>query len=105
MATEEITLEALNVESFIDEQVEAIRQAAGDDVVINALSGGVDSAAVTLIGHKALGDKLKTCFIENGLMRDGEPERTPVREAAHHCVPHHRGRMMIAPLVQGGVDA
>jgi len=44
-------------------------------IAINALSGGVDSSVVTMLGHKALGDNLKTCFIENGLMRESEPSR------------------------------
>jgi GMP synthase (glutamine-hydrolysing) len=74
MSTKEITLEKLNAEKFIDNQVEALRKAAGDDVVINALSGGVDSSVVTMLGHKALGNRLKTYFVENGLMRDGESE-------------------------------
>jgi len=75
MAITEITLDALNPEQFIDDQVDALRKVVGDDVAINALSGGVDSAVVTLIGHKALGDKLKTYFVENGLMREGEAQK------------------------------
>ena len=75
MSLQEITLEALNTESFIDEQVSAIRKAVGNDIAINALSGGVDSSAVTMLGHKALGGQLKTYFIENGLMREGEAEQ------------------------------
>jgi GMP synthase (glutamine-hydrolysing) len=75
VGSKEITLEALNPQEFIDRQVKALKDAAGDEVVINALSGGVDSSVVTMLGHKALGDKLKTYFIENGLMREGESER------------------------------
>ncbi len=75
MSTEEIKLEALNPQEFIDTQVKAIKEAVGDDVAINALSGGVDSSVVTMLGHKALGKNLKTYFVENGLMREGEPER------------------------------
>jgi len=75
MTISEITLEELNTEEFIDEQVAAVRSAVGDGIVINALSGGVDSSVVTLLGHKALGDRLKTYFIENGLMREGEPQQ------------------------------
>jgi len=75
MGTKEIPLEALNAQDFIGTQVKAIKKAVGDDVAINALSGGVDSSVVTMLGHKALGDKLKTYFVENGLMREGEPER------------------------------
>jgi GMP synthase (glutamine-hydrolysing) len=44
-------------------------------MAINALSGGVDSSTVTMLGHRALGKRLRTLFIENGLMRDGEPEQ------------------------------
>ncbi len=43
-------------------------------MAINALSGGVDSSTVTMLGHRALGKRLKTVFIENGLMRQGEAE-------------------------------
>ena len=43
-------------------------------MAINALSGGVDSSVVTMIGHMALGARLRTVFIQNGLMREGEPE-------------------------------
>jgi GMP synthase (glutamine-hydrolysing) len=74
MAGKEITLDALNVQDFIGTQVRKIKEAAGNDAVINALSGGVDSSVVTMLGHKALGDRLKTYFVENGLMREGESE-------------------------------
>ena len=74
MALEEITVGDLNPERFIEEQVAALRDAVGDGLAINALSGGVDSSVVTLLGHRALGERLKTVFIENGLMRTGEPE-------------------------------
>jgi GMP synthase (glutamine-hydrolysing) len=47
----------------------------GEGTAINALSGGVDSSVVTMLGHKALGKRLKTYFIDNGIMREGEPQR------------------------------
>jgi GMP synthase (glutamine-hydrolysing) len=75
MAMAEITLEELNPEAFIKEQVEAIRKAAGDEITVNALSGGVDSSVVTVLGHRALGERLKTYFIDNGLMRQDEPQQ------------------------------
>lgn len=71
----EITAEELKPEQFIEEQVEKIRDTVGDGMAINALSGGVDSSTVTMLGHKALGDRLKTVFIDNGIMREGEPEK------------------------------
>jgi GMP synthase (glutamine-hydrolysing) len=74
MGIQEISLQELSTSAFIDEQVKAIGEAVGDGLAINALSGGVDSAVVTLLGHRALGERLKTCFIDNGLMREGEPQ-------------------------------
>ncbi|MFO7987185.1 MAG: hypothetical protein R6U38_15110 [Desulfatiglandaceae bacterium] len=71
----EITVKELNTEPFIQEKVGEIKAAVGDGMAINALSGGVDSSTVTMLGHRALGDQLKTVFIENGLMREGEPEQ------------------------------
>ncbi len=71
----EITLQELDPARFISEKVEEIRTAVGNGIAINALSGGVDSSTVTLLGHQALGQNLKTVFIENGLMREGEPEQ------------------------------
>jgi len=75
MNIDEIKLEDLRPEAFIQDQVEAISSTVGSGLAINALSGGVDSSAVTMLGHRALGDRLKTYFIENGLMREGEPQR------------------------------
>jgi GMP synthase (glutamine-hydrolysing) len=73
--TTEITAEKLDVEQFIAEKVGEIKKAVGKGTAINALSGGVDSSTVTMLGHKALGKQLRTVFIENGLMREGEPDR------------------------------
>jgi GMP synthase (glutamine-hydrolysing) len=72
---QEITAQALDPERFIIEKVNEIRQAVGDGTAINALSGGVDSSTVTMLGHRALGNHLKTVFIQNGIMREGEPDR------------------------------
>jgi GMP synthase (glutamine-hydrolysing) len=71
----EITSQQLDPEKFIQEKIREIKVLVGNGVAINALSGGVDSSTVTMLGHKALGKQLKTVFIENGLMREGEPER------------------------------
>jgi GMP synthase (glutamine-hydrolysing) len=73
--SKEITISELNTDQFIDEKVNLIKSAVEDGIAINALSGGVDSSVVTMLGHKALGGKLRTVFIENGLMREGEPQR------------------------------
>jgi GMP synthase (glutamine-hydrolysing) len=75
---EEITVAALDTGNFIEEKTREIRSTVGDGIAINALSGGVDSSVVTMLGHRALGGNLRTVFVENGLMREGEPDR--VRE-------------------------
>ena len=71
----EIVVQDLNTEQFIQEKVGEIKAAVGEGMAINALSGGVDSSTVTMLGHRALGNQLKTVFIENGLMREGEAEQ------------------------------
>jgi GMP synthase (glutamine-hydrolysing) len=73
MKIKEIKAKNLNTEKFIEEKVQEIREAIGDGLAINALSGGVDSSVVTALGHKALRKRLKTYFIDNGIMRRGEP--------------------------------
>lgn len=62
-------------DKFVESAVQEIRDTVGDGTAINALSGGVDSAVVTVLGHRALGDQLKTVFIDSALMREGEPQR------------------------------
>jgi len=71
----EITAQKLNSKEFIGEKVKEIKDRVGDGTAINALSGGVDSSTVTMLGHRALGKRLRTVFIENGLMRMGEPKQ------------------------------
>lgn len=75
MTIQEITLEQLNTDDFIAQKVAEIAATVGQGLAINALSGGVDSSTVTMLGHKALGERLLTVFIDNGIMREGEPQR------------------------------
>jgi GMP synthase (glutamine-hydrolysing) len=65
----------MDYQSFVDRQVAELRAAVGSATAINALSGGVDSSVVTVLGHRALGRQLRTVFIDNALMREGEPQR------------------------------
>jgi GMP synthase (glutamine-hydrolysing) len=74
MDIQEIRLKDLNPKAFIKEQVESIRASVGDGTAVVALSGGVDSSVTTMLGHRALGRRLKAYFIENGIMRAGEPQ-------------------------------
>jgi GMP synthase (glutamine-hydrolysing) len=75
MKIKEIKAKNLNTEKFIEAKVSEIRRAVGSGTAINALSGGVDSSVVTALGHRALGKQLKTYFINNGIMREGEPAK------------------------------
>jgi GMP synthase (glutamine-hydrolysing) len=68
----EITARELNIDGFINEKIKEIKEIVGDGIAINALSGGVDSSTATMLGHRALGNRLTTAFIDNGIMREGE---------------------------------
>jgi GMP synthase (glutamine-hydrolysing) len=74
MEITEIRPEELDPERFIQEKINEISSSVGDGTAVNALSGGVDSSAVTMLGHRALGSRFRTVFIDHGLMREGEPE-------------------------------
>jgi GMP synthase (glutamine-hydrolysing) len=71
----EIKASKLNAEEFIEQKVKELKKSVDKGLAINALSGGVDSSVVTALGHRALGDRLKTYFINNGLMREREPQK------------------------------
>jgi GMP synthase (glutamine-hydrolysing) len=60
--------------SFIEEEIRKIREQVGDGRVLCALSGGVDSSVLAVLIHKAIGDKLVSIFVDNGLLRQGEVE-------------------------------
>ena len=75
MPLKEITLAEINPTAFIDAKVRELAETVGDGAAVNALSGGVDSNTVTMLGHRALGARLKSYFIDNGFMREGEPDR------------------------------
>ena len=70
--------------NFIPEAVNAIREQVGSSQMVLGLSGGVDSAVVAALAHRAIGERLTCIFVDTGLMRQGEPEqvvRTFHREA------------------------
>ena len=60
---------------FVGEAVEAIRQQVGEGQVLCGLSGGVDSAVVATLVHRAVGDQLTCVFVDHGMLRQGEPEQ------------------------------
>jgi GMP synthase (glutamine-hydrolysing) len=61
--------------NFVSDSINRIREQVGGGKVICALSGGVDSAVAATLVHKAVGDQLTCIFVNNGLMRRGEPDR------------------------------
>lgn len=63
------------VSAFIDGQVDSIRKTVGDGTVLCALSGGVDSAVVAVLIHKAVGKQLTCIFVDHGLLRKNEVEQ------------------------------
>ncbi len=61
---------------FIHETIEMIKEKVGDGRVICALSGGVDSTVTATLVHRAVGDQLTCIFVNTGLLRREEMERT-----------------------------
>ena len=75
MTLKEIKSSEISPKHFIKEKTNEIARAVGEGYAITALSGGVDSSVVTMLGHFALGPRLIVYIIDNGLMREGEPEK------------------------------
>lgn len=65
----------MNLKAFVERKIEEIRKTTGGEKAISALSGGVDSSTCTVLAARALGQNLKSIFIDDGLMREKEPER------------------------------
>ena len=62
--------------NFIQDSLASIQEQVGKGKVINALSGGVDSAVVATLIHRAIGDQLTCIFVNHGMLRREEVERT-----------------------------
>jgi GMP synthase (glutamine-hydrolysing) len=91
-------------ESFVDMTVRSLREQIGDDRVVLGLSGGVDSSVAALLLDRAIGDRLTSIFVDNGLLRKNEYEA--VLEAYRRMGLNVRGVDASAAFVGGlqGVD-
>lgn len=64
-----------SMDNLVETMTAQFREKVGDDRVILALSGGVDSSVVAALGARAVGKQMTCVFINHGLLRKGEPEQ------------------------------
>jgi GMP synthase (glutamine-hydrolysing) len=60
--------------SYVEQSIADLKEKLGSDSVVLGLSGGVDSSVAAMLLHRAIGDRLKCIFIDNGLLRKDEFE-------------------------------
>ena len=63
------------MDNLVETLTADFREKVGDDRVILALSGGVDSSVVAALGARAVGKQMTCVFVNHGLLRKGEPEQ------------------------------
>ena len=68
-------VEDWTMDNLAEQKVAEIREQVGDDRVILAISGGVDSSVVAALGARAIGKQMTCVFVNHGLLRKGEPEQ------------------------------
>jgi GMP synthase (glutamine-hydrolysing) len=77
------------MKDFAQHTIEKIRDQAKSGTVICGLSGGVDSAVTATLVHKAIGDRLKCIFVDNGLLRKNEREQVESTFKDHFHIDLH----------------
>ncbi|WP_051353733.1 glutamine-hydrolyzing GMP synthase [Atopobium fossor] len=94
------------MDNVIDTKVAEIRSQIGDDKVILALSGGVDSAVTAALVHRAVGDQLTCVFVNHGMLRKGEPENVEKVFTQEFNIPlvHVQAQERYARLLAGVTD-
>jgi len=75
--------------SFVGESTESIREQVGENSVVCGVSGGVDSTVTAVLVHRAVGDRLRCIFVNNGLLRKGEAEEVRNTFSQHFHIPLH----------------
>ncbi|MFQ5920898.1 MAG: glutamine-hydrolyzing GMP synthase [Nitrososphaerales archaeon] len=63
-----------DMKNFVENAVQEIRRRVGNETVLCATSGGIDSTAAALILHRAIGERLRCIFVNHGLLREGEED-------------------------------
>ena len=89
--------------NIADELIEQVRTQIGDGYAICGLSGGVDSAVAAALVQRAIGDRLTCVFVDHGLLRDGEPNRSSAISCRHRRQSGHRRRGGNLPQALSGV--
>lgn len=72
-----------NIDNIAEDAIHTIREKVGQDEVLLALSGGVDSSVVAVLLHEAIGDQLTCVFVDNGLLRLQEGDQVMENFAKH----------------------
>lgn len=63
------------MENFVKMTISEIQKKTGNEKVLCAVSGGIDSTTVAALLHKAIGDRLQCVFVNNGLLREDEEKK------------------------------
>lgn len=75
-----------DMSSFMQTKIAEIKEQVGDNKVLCALSGGVDSTVTAVLLHKAIGENLVCIFVDNGLLRKNEAERVIALFKKHYHI-------------------
>ena len=70
-------------EKIVQDSIARVKKQVGNDRVLLALSGGVDSSVVAALLHKAIGKQLTCVFVDNGLLRLNEADQVMETFAKH----------------------
>ncbi len=75
-----------DMESFKEAKIKELAEQVGNEKVLCALSGGVDSTVTAVLLHKAIGDNLTCIFVDNGLLRKDEAKKVVALFEKHYQV-------------------